>query len=184
MEKKAVEKKVDKEFQPEEEEVVEPKAKKARKTRMKIKSPVEVLSEKDMSDFEAMSKPELLAAIKVFAEFAKEKFTPVEITQREIDRLIKTILSNIKSNLKWTGSCKHSGAKFSASALCTEELFKATFKTTTIRNSFPKEEFFRILGQDEVIGSARYNDLYIRDNLSVSYTRTTGVAKVTGTYGV
>ena len=65
--------------------------------------------------------------------------------------------------------------------MSSEEVFKTTFKTNKLRNTLYKDTFFKVLNEHEVTGSSRYFVHLL--GFSVSFTRTTGIAKVTGRYG-
>jgi len=167
-------------------EVEEPKPKKAKRAatpRKKKMNAVELLVSKPLSEYEEMENENLFEAFKVLHAYAAEKTAPVQVTSNETNALGRALVRTIKSQLKWSNSCRNGNARFTASSMCTEDVFKATFKTTKLRNKFTKDHFFEGLGEAEVSGSARYSELSICSDLSVTFTRTTGVAKVSGRYG-
>ena len=165
-----------------EEKTSQPPPKKKRKS-AKAKRALMALANKTVEDIQVMSREELIEGMKILVDFAKEQTQPVVISEKEIATLRRTILKNIRVQLKWSSSAKGNGARLSTSILCSEELFKATFKTDQTKIVFESaDDFFKILESKVIHGSARYSLLYVCDGLTASFVRSSKTVKILGKY--
>ncbi|OCB87241.1 hypothetical protein A7U60_g5758 [Sanghuangporus baumii] len=114
--------------------------------------------------------------------------SPEQITQ-EADRLLDTVVRGIKRLLVWKPSCKLNTAKFAYDGICTDPLVFGAMLNMDGPPSFKQKRMlgaeFEDLIREDIIGSARYNDLYIsKQFVTIRYNAETGEFKISGSYGI
>ncbi|KAL5507769.1 hypothetical protein ACEPAH_5387 [Sanghuangporus vaninii] len=111
-----------------------------------------------------------------------------QVTQ-EAGRLLDTVVRGIKKLLVWKPSCKFNTAKFAYDGICTDPLVFGVMLNMDGPPSFKQKrmlgvEFEHLIGQD-IVGSAKYNDLYIsKQFVTIRYNAETGEFKISGSYGI
>ncbi|KLO07904.1 hypothetical protein SCHPADRAFT_1001300 [Schizopora paradoxa] len=111
--------------------------------------------------------------------------TPEQICA-EAERLANTVNSGIKKQMSWKPSCKTGSAKFSFDGFCPDpNVFGALFNLEGPpkfkAKKFPKDEIQEYIG--DVVGSVRYDYLYITSDVNVRWNPDTGEFKFSGSYG-
>ena len=145
------------------------------------------LVDKSSEAIEAMDRDELVDGMKILVDYINKQAQSEVSTasQRAIKNLRRTILKNIKVQLKWAPSVTNNGAPWSTTIICPECVFKAVFKTNETKRLFNEaEEFFNLLETSAVYGTAPYSLLYVCDRITVFYERELpmGRVKISGTY--
>ncbi|EJD01677.1 uncharacterized protein FOMMEDRAFT_158831 [Fomitiporia mediterranea MF3/22] len=117
-----------------------------------------------------------------------EKEKSPEEMKVAVTRLTDLIVRGIKRQLTWKPNCKTNSAKFVFDGLCPDPLvFGAILKL----DGPPKFKLKKMSGSEfeglvgEIVGSARYNDLYItKSDINIRYNADSGEFKISGCYGI
>lgn len=118
---------------------------------------------------------------------SKPKARTPEQVNAAAEKLKSAARSGIKKQMIWKTSCKTGSSKWMCDGVCNDgEIFGAmldlggapTFKM----KKMTAEEFQNVVG--DIVGSARYNTLYMRGNVNIHWKSAEGTFKLSGSYGV
>ncbi|VDB96593.1 unnamed protein product [Peniophora sp. CBMAI 1063] len=110
-----------------------------------------------------------------------------EQLEKDVEKIKTAAYRGIKAQFKWRPSCKTGGARWSYDGFCPDpEVFARMMglegPPKWKQKKFGKDEFEDRIGR--IVGSARYNDMYILGDVNVRYNGESGEFKMTGSYGV
>ena len=139
-------------------------------------------------DAAATSRADLENAVVALVEFCKSSnisvLKPAEELEKDVNRLKSIIPRNISALMKWRPSCVTRNAKFSYECAMSPAVFECIFKQRSDRKMIriKSQELFDALGQ-KIFGQARYDTLFMSDNVTLRFDAGRGSLIISGSYG-